>query len=172
MKNLLLTFALFIAAFSFAQDGYKLTPETYTAIKAKVNQMDENSARAFADKVAGTAPTEYVFLNSRKDDNGNMKFYYGRTDLNEKEKQDQADFGCVRCLIVYFKNQPTGLQFDQVVGSFEDLFPTWQREFLSTATAENAKESFKYREVRSRATGTDVRLAKSGGMWQIINYSY
>ena len=172
MKQLLLTFALLITAFASAQDGYKLTPETYAAIEQKVNQMNESSARSFADKVAGTAPTEYVFMRTEKTDDGFYKYYYSRTDLTAEEKKDQEDFGCERCLIVYFKTVNGAIQFDHVFGSFEDLFPTWQREFLTTATVQNAKDSFKYREVRNRTTGTDVRLAKAGGMWQIINRSY
>tara|TARA_R100000306_G_scaffold62377_2_gene69149 strand:+ start:174 stop:689 length:516 start_codon:yes stop_codon:yes gene_type:complete len=170
MKNLIFTLALLITTLTFAQDGYKLTPETYQAINAKVSNLDEGAARAFADRLAGTSETEFAYMQTKTTEKA-TKFYYTRTDLTQKEQVDQNEMGCSDCLVVYFKNQPTGLVFDQVAGSFEDLYPTWNREFLPSATVDNVNESFKYREVKDRTTGTDIRFMKANGTWQIYNWT-
>ena len=170
MKKILLTFALLAAIVTSAQDGYNLPEQTYKDIKAKVSQLSESSARSFADGIANSAPTQYVWYKTKKGDKY-VRYYYSRTDLSEKEQKDQEDFGCSKCFIVDFILYPQGLQFDQVNGSFEDLFPTWQREFLNSATKANFNESFKYRDVNNRKVGTDIRFARAGGLWQIYNWS-
>lgn len=170
MKKLLFTISLFATLVITAQDGYKLPVETYTDIQANVSQLDVESARAFADRLAGTTVTPFAYLQTEETDKA-TKFYYSRSNLTQKEQIDQEEMGCANCLVVFFKNTPEGLTFHQVAGSFEDLLPTWQREFLSTATAENTKESFKYREVKNRTTGTDIRFSNTGTMWMIYNWS-
>lgn len=170
MKNLLLTIALFVTALSFAQDGYKLAPETYEAITAKVSELDTLRARAFADRLAGTAPTGFVYMQTKTTDNA-TKYYYKKAAMSSEEKQDLAAFGCSDCLVVYFKNVNNSLQFDQVTGRFEDLYPTWNREFLPSATVDNVNQSFKYREVKDRTTGTDIRFGKVDNTWQIYNWT-
>lgn len=170
MKKLFLSLTLLASFATMAQDGYSLTPETYQGITAKVSQLDTLSARAFADRLAGSATTSFAYMQTKTNETG-TKFYYSRTDLTQKEQLDQEEIGCTSCLVVYFKNTADGLTFNQVVGSFEDLLPTWQREFLPTATADNAQQSFKYREVKNRATGTNIRFEKFNNMWQIYNSS-
>ncbi|MBK5213618.1 MAG: hypothetical protein JJE55_08170 [Flavobacteriaceae bacterium] len=170
MKNLLLILTVLITALTFAQDGYKQTPETYQAITAKVSQLDTTSARAFADRLAGTTDTQFAYLQTKTTAKA-TKIYYTRTDLTQKEQVDQAEMGCSDCLVVYFRNQPTGLVFWQVSGDFNELLPMWQTEFLDTATAENAKESYKYRELKDKTTGLDIRFDHPNGTWQIYNWT-
>ena len=168
MKKLLLL--LFLPLCSIAQTGYGLTSDQYATMQANLIKVDTTNARAFASSIAGTAPAGYNYLRTKINDDGVVKYYYGRTDLTQKEQKDQEDFGCVRCMIVYFKPVNSSLHFYKVSGSLEDLQPTWQREFLPTATMEMINESFKYREVKNKETGTDVRLQQNGDSWTIYNW--
>lgn len=169
MKSALLTFALFVTVLSFGQDGYKLSPEAYQEITDKLSKLDTTLARALAERLAGSSATEFAYMQTKTTDKA-TKYYFTRTDLTEKEQKDQDEMGCSKCLVFYFRNNTAGLDFWQVAGSFEELQPMWQSEFLEDATADNAKESFRYREVKDRATGTDIRFAKQQGMWQIYNW--
>lgn len=171
MKNRILSLVIFITTLSFAQDGYKLAPETYQAITAKVSGLDETQARQFADGIVNSTVNKFAYMQTKTTDHA-TKIYYSRTDLTDQQKVDQAEMGCTDCLVVYFKNHPqSGLVFDHVAGSFEDLYPTWNREFLPSATVDNINESFKYREVKDRTTGTDIRFMKANGTWQIYNWT-
>ena len=168
MRNVLLF--LIIPFLGIAQNGYELTQDQYIAIQHRLVKSDTIEARAFASSIAGTAATPHQHIRTKVSDNGTVKYYYGRLDLTQKEQKDQQDFGCVRCMIVYFRSVNNSLQFYKVSGSLEDLQPTWQREFLPTATMEMINESFKYREIKNKEIGTDVRLQQNGDTWTIYNW--
>src|SRR5690554_3011404 len=134
MKTLLLTLTLLISVLAFAQDGYKLPPEAYQEINATVSKLDTISARALADRLAGSNGGTFAYMQTKTTDKA-VKYYYTRTDLSKQEQKDQDEIGCSDCLVVFFKNRPEGLDFWQVSGDFEELLPMWQTTFLPDATA-------------------------------------
>lgn len=170
MKNLLYTLLL-IGSVSFAQDGYSLKPETYTEIKAKVLQLDSLSAADLANDIAGAAKTDYRLLKAEQEDN-HLNYYYVPASLSEEAFNEALEMGCTSCLVVYFDVYDTGIRFNNVAGDYEDLFAVWKAEFLPSVTTELAESSFKYRDVKDKTTGVNIRLSNNGAPWEIRNNTY
>ncbi|MGJ5643224.1 hypothetical protein [Formosa sp. S-31] len=180
MKKLLYSIAFLSSLFISAQNGYELSDLKYKEVSNKVNKLDSLTARAFADGIASAAATDYDFLTVKTIDN-NSVYYYIPSELTPEEILDQKQMGCDKCMRVIFNVYYDGadkdleikgkqrLVFREVVGKFLDLYPTWNREFLPSATPELIKDSFKYRVVQNRNLDLNVRLDKVGGVWRIFN---
>lgn len=153
-----------------AQDGYNLPYSSYKAIFTKVTQLDSLTARQFANSIIRTTETQYEFLSVKKRKE-TATYYYIESGLSEGEVQEQKELGCSKCMTVNFMVYDTRYVFLSITGSLNDLLRAWQNEFLPTATADLINESFKYREVKNRSTGVDVRLSDEGSVWQIYNWS-
>lgn len=170
MKKLLTLLLLLATSFAFAQDGYKLSEGEYESFKAKVNNLSEPEAIALAERLAKASPDDYVFLKSKKAKTG-MGVILSRTDLTPEEQKKQEDNGCVRCFQVLFRNGDTGYNLFQIFGTYDELFPIWKTEFLTSADYHEAMDNFRQRDIKSTKTGTDIRLMQNGNMWTIINNS-
>lgn len=170
MKKLLLTITLLSCLTISAQNGYELPEATYQSIFKKVNQLDSLSARQFSNSVVSATKTPYTFLLAKKRDKS-ASYYYIESGLSASEVQEQKETGCSKCMRVNFTVYGNRYVFLDVSGSLNDLLPTWNKEFLPSATPELINSSFKYREVKDRNTGVDVRLTQQGDVWQIYNWS-
>ena len=172
MKKLLLTLLITVSFAIQAQDGYSLSKETYQNIYTSVNELDDPGTLEFATKLTEASPTNYEFIKLKEtDDTTDKVYYYLDSSLTPSEKTKALEFGCRPCLKVYFKASKDGYKFHSVIGSLEDLLPTWNAVFLSAATKETVASSFKYREVKNRDIGLDVRFTKQQGVWKIYNWS-
>ena len=174
-KKSKLTFKLIIVFFflslsSYSQDGYSLSADTYQSIYTNTNQLDSITAMGFANNIAKAAATKYDYIKVEASDKGNT-YYYLDNAIQGEAKTKALEFGCEPCLKVSFKAFKNGLKFHSVVGSLEDLLPTWNAVFLKSATKETIDSSFKYREVKNRDIGLDVRFTKQQGVWKIYNWS-
>lgn len=170
MKKLL-SLLLLIASCAFAQDGYKLSDGEYENLNAKVTGLSEEQAVALTERFAKASPEDYVFLKTTKAKKG-LRVIYSRTDLTPEEKAEQEQSGCVRCFLVFFRNGADGYNLYQVFGTYDELFPIWKTEFFPSADYDEAQDNFRHRDIVNRATGTDIRLRKSGDVWQIVNASH
>ncbi|OBX17735.1 MULTISPECIES: hypothetical protein [Bizionia] len=170
MKKIFITLTLLASIITTAQDGYNLPDSNYESIFKNVTQLDSLTARQFANSIVGNSKTNYTFLSAKNRDDS-ATYYFIQSGLSDSEIQEQKEMGCVQCMTVNFTVYGNRYVFLNVTGSLKDLLPTWNREFLPAATPELIKESFKYREVKNRSTGVDVRLTDEGGVWQIYNWS-
>ena len=182
MKKLLLITFLFTINLTQAQDGYSLSDETYKEIRTKVIGLDSLETKTFADNLASSAKTDFVFYKAKFNDN-DLRYFYRRMDLTPEEQKKQEMLGCVRCMVIYFhkyyegSNEDLGIEgapkfrFNLVIGSYLDLFPTWKREFLPSAIKEEALDNFKYLRVESVEMHLNVTLAKFSGVWELRNNS-
>lgn len=180
MKKLLLIPLLLLSVLSFAQDGYKLTPEQYKEISNKLIQLDSISAKIFSDRIAETAKTSLVLENIRSNKRA-LIFYYSPEGLTPEEKEKQEVKGCEACLkIIFLKYEKGGnkdlqikgteyLKFSEAAGLYLDLFPTWEREFLPGAEPAAALEKFEQREIKSIEHNCSISLQKAGINWKIYN---
>ena len=183
MKKLLLITLLFTFGIIQAQDGYSLSDETYKEIRTKVMGLDSLETKTFADNLASSAKTKFVYYKAKMNDN-QLRYYYRRMDLSPEEQKEQELFGCVRCMVVYFNKYYKGSNFDLeiegipmfsfnfVSGSYLDLFPTWKREFLPAAIKEEALDNFRYRDVINKTLNVNVTLSDPTGFWILRNLSY
>lgn len=170
MKKLLLTLTLFSCMYAIGQDGYNLPESNYQTIFKKVNHLDSLSALQFANSIVSATNDKYTFLSAKKRDKS-ATYYYIESGLSASEVQEQKETGCSKCMRVNFTVYGNRYVFLDVSGSLNDLLPTWKKEFLPSATPELINSSFKYREVKDRNTGVDVRLTEQGDVWQIYNWS-
>jgi len=159
-------------------------------IKDKINNLDTITARIFSDSIAYSAKTPFEFFKLKKYKKHNDKYirnfiyYYIPTNLTVEEDKENREFSCDKCMKVYFNVYYDGansdleiegiqkLKFQQVYGSFLDLFPTWKREFLPTVNKDKVLDDFKFRDVKNRKLGINVRISKQNGIWQIYNWSF
>lgn len=166
-----LTFLLLCTSFTFqAQDTYK------------ANDLDSITARQFANTIVASAKTQYEFLKLKKRaKRQTLTYYYIDASLSPEEKAEQKEMGCRDCMKINFKTYTVGanadmqepgaskIKFINVSGSFLDLFPTWQREFLQTATKENV---LNYKDRAVKKDGFSLfRFSKINGIWEIRNNS-
>ncbi len=182
MEKPLLILGLLISLWGFAQDGYKLSPEQYKEITNMISQLDSISAKTFSDKIAATAKTSLA-LENIKSNSRTVIFYYSPEGMAPEEKEKQETRGCESCLKVVFLKYEIGgskdlqtkgeqfLKFSEASGLYLDLFPTWEREFLSGADPEAALESFRQREVKSREYNCNISIQKTSSIWKIYNWN-
>lgn len=111
-------------------------------------QLDSIAAKQFSDKIASSAKTPLALKDIRNNKRA-LIFYYDNQELTQKEKEVQEIKGCESCLKVIFFKTEKGLKFSEVTGLFNDLFPTWEREYLSGVKPEQINESFRFREVQT-----------------------
>lgn len=168
MKKLLLLTLLFCYLSGFAQDGHKLTPEQYKEIVKKTTALDSLTAKTFSDKIVSTAQTNLEIDNIRST-NRALIFRYNEKGLSDEEIERQEMQGCDNCLTVIFMKRPDGYFLSEVRGSYNDVFPTWEREFLPGADPKAARENFRNREVKSREYNCDLRLTITGDKCKISN---
>lgn len=174
MKNLLLITCLFFLSFlANAQDN---------TIKNKIDNFDSITAPVFADSIAYSAKTPYVFLKLQKNTVRNeFTYIYIPSNLTAQERKDQMDFGCDKCMRVNFDVYYDGankdleikgkqrLIFRNVRGSFLDLYPTWKREFFKEGTPEQVVDDLNYRMVW-KGNKTLFAFRKENDFWEIRNY--
>lgn len=170
MKKLLTLLLLLIASFAFAQDGYKLSESEYQNYKEKVNNLNEQQATALAGELAAASPIDYTYFRTNTRKTG-MNVIYSRTDLTPEEQAKQEESGCVRCLMVTFRSSGDKYNLFQLTGTYNELFPIWKTEFLTSADYHEAVDNFRQRDIVNRASGTDIRLMQNGNMWVIKNNS-
>lgn len=169
MKKAILFIALLIGAFAFAQTGYELPALQYQQIKQKISELSDREARNLANEMAQATGGFVYYKTDTGDDN--IQYLYAPTNSTPAQTKEREQYGfCKGCLIITFRGQPDNRKFYEVVGTFEDLFPIWKNEFLPSATAQNTKDNFKYRDVKSSGAKLDVRLQHLYGAWQIHNY--
>lgn len=160
MRNVLLL-AIFL---NFVNSNAQRTEEIYNTIQ----QMDSLSAFEFADKIASSASTDYTYMYAEESDD-DFRIFYSRTDLTTDEFNKQRELGCYKCFIIYFKiNADNSFRFTEVFGNYEDLIPTWLREFQ---VGEFDKGRFGYQYLKDRSLKLDVRLNRSQGIWNIKNWT-
>lgn len=193
MKKLLFITLLLVTYVTTAQKKGKLSKEQYIEINYKISNFDSITARSFADKIATSAKTEYKFIelkivkqSSNKSKDRTFVYRYIPVNLYPDDFEKTGEYDCnYSCMDVEFNVVYDGanedleekgtkrLVFHLVTGKFLDIFPTWEREFLSTATKEKVLD-YEDRYVGNKKHDgiVDVRIDKINGMWQIYNWRY
>lgn len=165
-----------------AQEKFKPDIDQCLKIKERISKLDSITARSFADSIAYYAKTEYLFYKVKVWDNRNLyQYLYIPSGLTKEEEQEQIEFGCSKCMRVEFKLYFEGanedleieglpyLVFQEVRGKFLDLYPTWKREFLPSATEEQVLGNFRYRIIY-KGNNRLFEFSKYNGVWKIRNY--
>lgn len=154
------------------------------AIRNRMSNFNEQSAKEFADKIAQTAKTNYEYYKQKsRPKHNSLAFYYLKSNLTAEQLQDIKDFGCNQnCFKVYFDVYYKGANedleikgtkkiiFSNVSGKFLDLFPTWNREFIQSSTKEGILD-YKKKTIYNGNIAV-ARFQKMQGIWIIRYYNF
>lgn len=165
MKKLLTILAILICSLGYSQD--------IATIKSQINNLDSLRVRSLSDSIAYMARRDFIFRSYKTThQKSTVVLQYIPKDLTEEE-QRKLKYGCNSCIILYFEGSNDLYTLKDVVGMYQDVFPTWQHYFVNKATKEGVR-NYENRDIYEGNRGL-FRITRaneySDKSWRIRNNS-
>lgn len=148
-----------------------------------LSKMTEASAREFADKIAFSGKTKRDFLVTKENTNAYViKYINQNIDAATRGEILKGNIDCTECMTVSFYIYYNGenkaleiagvkaLKFNDVWGSYLDLFPVWKSIFKPDADLEKTVGDWRSKEVIHRPTNVNFKFNENNNYWKIVNF--
>lgn len=160
MKATLLTLLLAISSILYAQD---------TAYLKQLNSLTEPEALQFAETLGNNT---YHVVTSKQSTKTNYFVVY----LTQKDAVTNDDFkNCDDCLkVIYYsygESPNKTYKFFKVSGSYDVLFPTWQKVFKPNATYQATLTEVELQRIEDRTQKINFDFKNYNDTWLLQNWN-